>query len=61
VYVYADYATGIVFQYFKPETGDVIQAQLDTELKISSFGQAINGELYLVDLAAGGIYKITAE
>jgi glucose/arabinose dehydrogenase len=61
VYVYADYATGIVFQYFKSETGDVIQAQLDTELKISSFGQAHDGELYLLDLAAGGIHKITAE
>jgi glucose/arabinose dehydrogenase len=61
VYVYADYATGIVFQYFKSDTGDVIQAQIDTELKISSFGQAANGELYLLDLAAGGIHKITTE
>jgi len=61
VYVYADFATGIVFQYFKPENGDVIQAQLDTDLRISSFGQAIDGELYLLDFTAGGIHKITAK
>jgi hypothetical protein len=61
VYVYADIVTGTIFQYFKTETGDVIQAQLDTNLRISSFGQANDGELYLLDLAAGGIHKITAE
>jgi glucose/arabinose dehydrogenase len=61
VYVYADFVTGIVFQYFKTDAGNVIAAQRDTNLNISSFGQANDGELYLLDFITGGIYKITAE
>jgi hypothetical protein len=29
--------------------------------QISSFGEGENGELYLVDLAGGGIYRLLAD
>jgi glucose/arabinose dehydrogenase len=60
VYVYADFSAGIVFQYFDEGMGEPVTAQLDTELRISSFGQANDGELYVLDLPNGGIHKIIA-
>ena len=60
VYVYADFASGKLLQYFDPGTGDVIEAQTDTGLGIASFAQANNGELYLLDLFDGGIHQIIA-
>jgi glucose/arabinose dehydrogenase len=60
VYLYADFVSGSVFQYFDPGAGTVIESQLETRLRISSFGQAVDGELYLLDRAGGGIHKIVA-
>jgi glucose/arabinose dehydrogenase len=61
VYVYGDFATGLVMQYFDAGSGNIIEAQFDTDFGISSFGEANNGELYLLDLYGGGIHQIVAE
>jgi glucose/arabinose dehydrogenase len=61
VYVYGDFVTGLVMQYFKEGNADAIEAQFDTDFGISSFGEANNGELYLLDLYGGGIHQIVAE
>jgi len=61
VYVYADYVTGIVFQYFDSGGGNIIESTTNTALTISSFGQATDGELYLFDLLNGKIHKLVAD
>jgi glucose/arabinose dehydrogenase len=61
IYVYGDFATGLVMQYFDAGDDNTIEAQFDTDFGISSFGEANNGELYLLDLYAGGIHQIVAD
>ncbi len=58
VYLYADYVTGLVWGYF--QNGD-IKLLADTDYSISSFGEGNDGELYIVDLASGNLYKIKEE
>jgi hypothetical protein len=58
-YVYADSVSGALFQYFN-DNGDIIEAKINTGLNIATFGQSNNGELFVADLAGGGIYQIVA-
>jgi glucose/arabinose dehydrogenase len=60
VYVYADFSSGNLFQYYDPGSGPVIQAQQPTGLFIASFGQSVDGELYLVNLVTGTLHQIVA-
>jgi len=59
VYVYADFLSGNLFQYFDSGSG-VIEAMTATspQLFIAAFGQAHSGELYLVDLVSGKLHKL---
>jgi glucose/arabinose dehydrogenase len=59
VYLYADFSSGVLFQYYDPGAGPAIQAQQDTGLNVSSFGEATDGELYLVDFG-GTLHRIVA-
>lgn len=58
-YVFADFASGRIFGLF-PSSGGGFDRQelLDTALGIPSFGEAVDGELYLLDLYGGGIRQI---
>lgn len=57
-YIYADYCNGQLF-YAQAHDGNWTSVlAMDTELGISSFGQNSDGELFLADLAGGGIYQI---
>lgn len=58
-YVYADSVSGALFQYFN-DNGDIIEAKINTGLNIATFGQSNNGELFVADIAGGGIYQIVA-
>lgn len=59
LYIYADYCNGNIWG-LKNEAGDwVNQLLLDTSLKISTFGEDENGEIYLADISGGDIYQIT--
>jgi glucose/arabinose dehydrogenase len=60
VYLYADFITGRLFQFYDPGSGNTVEATLPTGLSISSFGQATDGELYLVDLPSGTLHRIVA-
>jgi glucose/arabinose dehydrogenase len=60
VYVYADFLSGNLFQYFDDGNG-VIESTTATELLISAFGEAHNGELYLTDLLSGKLHKLVAD
>ena len=60
-YLFADFCSGKIWSVAsqgKPyQTPTLLR---DTNLMISSFGQAEDGSLYLTDLAGGGIYKVVA-
>ena len=59
VYVYADFVSGLVWGLFDDGAGGLeIRELADTGLGIASFAQGNDGELYALDLNAGGIYQI---
>ena len=58
VYIFGDYCSGRLFTVHS-DGGSFITAQVaDTALNISSFGEDEAGELYLVDLSGGGVYRV---
>lgn len=59
-YLFADYCSGKIWQLRRDRAGMWQNTLLlDTDLRISSFGEAPNGELYVLDLD-GAIYTITS-
>jgi glucose/arabinose dehydrogenase len=59
VYIYGDYVQGTIFQYYDDGQGMIIDDELfDTDFLISSFAEANNGELYLLDYQTGTIHQI---
>jgi glucose/arabinose dehydrogenase len=60
MYIYGDYCTGIIWGARPQRDGSIsVQTLIDTPYMISSFGEDAHGELYVLDLEAGGIYQIT--
>ncbi len=60
-YVYGDYCTGRIWAGTQGGGGAWSSSLLlDTTLSLSSFGEDRNGELYVSDVAGGGVYKIVA-
>ncbi|NDJ85103.1 MAG: PQQ-dependent sugar dehydrogenase [Chloroflexi bacterium] len=61
VYFYADYCTGTIWWLNRSQEdewdGGVL---METDLQITSFGQDLSGEIYVID-RGGGIYKLVAE
>ena len=55
-YVYGDYCSGELFSW----DGNTQSVAIDTALRISSFGEDEQGELYVVDLAGGSISRIAS-
>ena len=62
MYVFADYGSGRIWAIpSNSPTGNVLPAPLaDTTMKISSFGEGVDGRLYLTDLYGGAVYRIDA-
>ncbi len=59
VYLFADYGSGRIWRLVANGSGGYTKTQLlDTTLGIASFGQGNDGELYVVDLNGGALYKI---
>jgi uncharacterized repeat protein (TIGR03806 family) len=59
VYLFADYGSGRIWRLTSNGSGGYTKTQLlDTTLAISSFGQGNDGELYVVDINGGALYKI---
>jgi hypothetical protein len=57
-YLYGDYCSGRI--WYVSTTNPAVGSQLlDTSLNITSFGEDVNGELYVVD-HGGGVYRIDA-
>ncbi len=57
-YVFADFVTGRIWQLVPSGGGFTAEELLDTSLSIASFGQGNDGELYVVDIAGGGLHRI---
>jgi glucose/arabinose dehydrogenase len=61
-YLYADFITGRIWALEDDGAGGRESRELlDPELGIASFGQANDGELYVVDFGGGLIYRIVAD
>ena len=57
-YLFGDYCSGTIFTL--PADGLTAAHLADTGLQISSFGEGEDGEIYLADLGAGGVYRVLA-
>jgi uncharacterized repeat protein (TIGR03806 family) len=58
-YVFADYGSGRIWRLDDNGSGGYTMVELvDTPLAIASFGQGNDGELYVVDIAGGGLYQL---
>ena len=57
VYVYGDYGTGRIWG-IDANHEPLPNVLIDTPRAISSFAQDQNGEIYVVDYNAGGLYRI---
>ncbi len=59
VYFYADYCSGTVWALWRDARGQWQHRDtLHTDLRISSFGEDVTGEIYLLDLSGGGVYRL---
>ncbi|MEP7040601.1 MAG: PQQ-dependent sugar dehydrogenase [Chloroflexota bacterium] len=57
-YLFSDYCSGTIWA---PAAGGVAPQPLaETGLSVSSFGEGEDGEIYLVDLFGGGLYRVLA-
>lgn len=60
-YVFADYASGTVWRIVSAADGTPTREKLlDSGLNISSFGEDLAGELYVVSMGDGKIYQVVA-
>src|SRR5207302_4448829 len=60
MYIYGDYCTGRIWGATPQHDGTVTtQLLLDTPLQISSFGEDVRGELYVVNIQGGTVFQIT--
>ena len=58
-YLFADYVSGRLWRLVDNGSGGFTsELLLATGRSVSSFGEAANGELYLVDIQNGGLYRI---
>ena len=58
-YLFADYCSGEIWTL--PTSGGLTPRRLaETGLRIPSFGEGEDGEIYLVDRAGGGLYQVLA-
>ena len=60
-YVYGDYCNGMIWGASHPSNGTSSSHLLiDTNLAISTFGEDLNGELYVADYDSGRLYHIAS-
>jgi glucose/arabinose dehydrogenase len=62
-YLFADYCSGKVWGLFAKFGGgyETPRTLLETDLRISSFGEGPNGELYVLDHGGGLVYRIVGK
>ena len=61
-FIYGDFGTGRIWGVFDDGQGGEEGVELlDTDIGISSFGEANDGELYLIDYGAGTLYQLVEQ
>ncbi len=59
MYIYGDYCNGVIWAATRDASGDVTsQVLLDAPFFISTFGEDVNGEIYVADHLDGDIYRL---
>jgi glucose/arabinose dehydrogenase len=58
VYLYGDYCAGTIWSATQSGTAWTTKTLFATTIRISSFGEDVSGELYVLDVAKGAVYKI---
>ncbi len=61
VYFFADYCSGAMWATVSEADGWATVPVLQTGIMVSSFGEDEAGEIYLTDLAGGGVYRLIVE
>ena len=60
-YVYADFCTGTIYAIWHDGDSDPHQQRLfDTDILVTSFGQDLAGNLYILSRAPGGLNRIVS-
>lgn len=57
-YIFSDFNSGRIWSL--PNSGGASTVLIDSTYSISSFGEGSNGDLYIVDYAAGRFYELTS-
>jgi hypothetical protein len=58
-YLFSDFCSGTIWT--SSPTGGLTPVTLaESGLQVASFGEGEDGEIYLVDLGGGGLYRVTA-
>ncbi len=57
-YFVSDYCSGIIWRLFPDGERWQTDIVLDSDLIISSFGEDFNGEVYVMNYVAGGVYRL---
>ncbi len=57
-YFVADYCMGNIWRLFPQDGRWLADLVLDSDLIISSFGEDVNGEVYVLNYGAGGVYRL---
>jgi glucose/arabinose dehydrogenase len=60
IYLYADFCTGQIWGAVPDETGWTTRELLDTDYRISTFGEDEAGEIYIADHGSGRIARLVA-
>ena len=59
MYIYGDYCNGVIWGATRAATGAVTsQTLFNAPFLISTFGEDVNGEIYVADHLSGGIYRM---
>ena len=56
-YIYGDYCTGTIWKATQIGPSWIASTLFTTTLRISAFGEDLSGELYVMDVAKGIVYK----
>ncbi|MCC6166196.1 MAG: PQQ-dependent sugar dehydrogenase [Caldilineaceae bacterium] len=61
VYLFADYCSGALWATVPEGDGWATYPMLQTGIMVSSFGEDEAGEVYVTDLAGGGVYRLVVQ
>ena len=59
VYVFSDYCSGLIWGGGVDASGELVFSEpVESGFQVSSFGEGVDGRLYLTDFSGGGVYEL---